>query len=222
MRGDRKNHPVNILLYLVGLVIILTIGVLEAHGQHKCQGGHNCNDGSIINVDASSAPIIGGDDTIGIGLSSPSFTAAINQCLATESTNYAFGAYGKQRVISNYHCMGLAYLSAGMIEAGEYILCNAENGPLSGMPDCESAVSQYVPRVDLPAKLPVYNYDDHIEEEENHVSQLEDQMMLMSDMQAKLENLEDSNRQSQAYARSEARRKESIKQEIAERFNVEN
>ncbi len=193
-KGPKEFQPINPLWVVI---VAIAVGVLVS----QVASATGDNRGPVTQeVD------IAGDSSkaLGIGFSSPSFTAAINQCIATEAENWFFGAYGKQKVVPNYHCMGLAYLQAGMIDAGEYILC--KHTELSEMPDCEKSVSQYVPRG---TPEPVTGFEDYIEQHEEeegaHVSQLQAQQIMISTLSDSLDNLEaSSKRASRRYAEREA------------------
>jgi len=177
--------------------LIIVVSVIALASQANASGDRVTQSNDMNNQttgDVATTLNTGGNDALGIGFSSPSFTSAISQCLATKSSNWLFGAYGAQKIVSNYHCMGLAYLSAGMTTAGEYILCT--HTELSNLPDCESAIKEFkfpsAPPPDANAEggsnlsdvLEQFAEDDQYQRE-----QYEEQMMLVADLQAKYDNL---------------------------------
>lgn len=84
--------PVSFLLIL-GIMLVIFLIVFDVHAQHECQGGHNCNDGEILDPQQQVKR------SVGIGVSGSDMD--INDCLATES--WIFGLY--QRTKPNYLCM---------------------------------------------------------------------------------------------------------------------
>lgn len=191
----RKYGRVNFGWFILAIVAGFLISWKAAKAQEIVTNAGDCAGRSSACADLNTVvdvqgATIGGDNhkAVGIGLSSPSFTAAISQCVATEALSLAFGAWGKQKVVANYHCMGLAYLRSGMFNAGEYILCTHTELSHMGEDECKAAVKQFVlPIVTEPEPEPSAEL---LELEEYHEERLEEQQMLIADMQAKIMNLE--------------------------------
>lgn len=175
------------------LALCLLFGVLLASlplWAQDCRG-NSCNGGSPGDVDvetvitsqlsggdsmASSNLNVGGSRAYAVG--GPSFDVDIAQCLASKSDHYLFGVWAKQRVSQNLHCMGLAYLQAGMYEAAKHILCEVKNAPLSGMPNCPGPM--------MVAEPPVENHDDELAEQADRI---EAQMAMLSELSAEIDDL---------------------------------
>jgi len=184
---------------LFTLLIALAIGL----NQRAYASGDKITQSNDMNNQTAGNVLTGGNDAWGIGFSSPSFGAAISQCVATKASNWFFGAFSKQGVISNYHCMGLAYLRAGMVTAGEFYLCGYTE--LSELGDaCPAAVAEFQ-RVIAPPPS-----DDDDGEEEYHAEQMAEQAMMYEDFQAKIRNLED------AYAEASSPPPAQVTREIVE------
>jgi hypothetical protein len=188
-KGRKEHEPVRLFWFVV-LVAMIAVLVADISRADEISSGRDCaGKSSACANQLVDVPVnIAGDSSkaLGLGFSSPSFGVAISQCLATKSSNWVFGAYGKQSVVSNYHCMGLAYLQAGMLTAGEYILCT--HTELSDMPDCSAAVGEFS-RLVAPEPVETANTDDIDAEYYAQAEMIEDQQMLIADLAAKYENL---------------------------------
>lgn len=173
------------------LALCLLLGMLLASVPLWAQDcrGNSCNGGSPGHIDINSQ-LSGGDNMASSNLSvggsrayavgGPSFDVDIAQCLASKSDHYLFGVWAKQRVSQNLHCMGLAYLQAGMYEAAKHVLCEVKNAPLSGMPNCPG------PMVAEPPPPPVENHDDEIAEQ---TERIEAQMAMLAELSAEIDDL---------------------------------
>ena len=211
-KGQNEFQPINPLWVVIVAVAIAIIVSQVANAQESFQS----NDMNTVGGD------IRGSDALGIGFSSPSFGAAISQCVYTKAQNWFWGVWGNQDIGPNYHCMGLAYLQNGMLTAGTLYLCgHTELGELGD--DCPAAVAEFSRQV-LPeqpvdaSEGGIENsafMDQHAEAEELLAAEVEEYGMLMLDMRASIDNLENSRQQ-------EVMRKAAVKQEIAEYFNVQN
>jgi hypothetical protein len=175
------------------LALCLLLGVLLASvplWAQECRG-NSCNGSSpgdvtvdtVINSQlsggdsmASSSLSVGGSRAYAFG--GPSFDVDIAQCLASKSDHVLFGLYAKQRVSQNLHCMGLAYMAAGMPEAAKYLLCDLKESPLAGMPGCPGPV--------VAAEQPV---DPHANDIEAQADRIDAQMAMISSLSAELEDL---------------------------------
>lgn len=170
----KKYKAVNGLLVAGLMLVLVIIYTKNASAQEVITG----NSGDCAGRSSACADMtVGGSDAFGLGLSSPSFGAAISQCVATEASNWIFGAYGRQKVVANYHCMGLSYLRSGMYDAGEFILC--KHTELSDMPDCPAAVAQFNMAVQAMPE-PEVAEEKHEELEQIHDAQLSELMALQA------------------------------------------
>jgi len=211
-KGKKEFQPINPLWVVIFAVAIAIIVSQVANAQESFQS----NDMNTVGGD------IGGNDALGIGFSSPSFGAAISQCIATKSENYVFGAFGRQTVIVNYWCMGSSLYQMGKYDAAARVWCQKTDlGDL--YPSQGECMKDLSAAPETPIVAPIVEggiedstfMDQHVEIEDALAAEVEVYQMQMVDMRASIDNLENSRQQ-------EAMRKAAVKQEIAEYFNVQN
>jgi hypothetical protein len=175
-----KFKPVNISWFLIACLLFTMLWVATGEAQEQRQSNdQNEVQGHIV-----------GSDALGLGLSSPSFGAAIAQCVATEASNFAFGAYGKQKVVVNYWCMGSSLYQMGHHDMAARVWCEKTDlGALyPSIGECINVASR-PPETAVAAPVEVVStpFD---ELEELHAAELEEQQMLLADLEAKIMNLQ--------------------------------
>ena len=100
--------------FLLGLIVVLLMA--PAWAQHECQGGHNCNDGGIVDVDlvgGDSTAVINGGRSYGVGGSDYD----IGQCM------YHAGGLTIAIGFRNKFCEGMDMIRSGMVAAGVLHIC---------------------------------------------------------------------------------------------------
>ena len=187
-KGPKQYQPINPLwLVLVALAVVVIVSQV-ANAQHEVDVRQS-ND-----MNTATGNVLGGD-AIGVGFSSPSFGAAIAQCIATEASNWAFGAYGKQKVIVNYWCMGSSLYQMGRYDAAARVWCHRTD--LGDLYPSRSVCMESLSEGPVEAPVVVVEggiensafMDQHAETEELLAAEVEEYQMLVVDMQAKLDNL---------------------------------
>jgi hypothetical protein len=180
-KGQKSKQPVSIF-WLVVIAVVAVIVVSQIARADECAGKSSACSNQNVSIAGDNS------DALGIGFSSPSFGVAVAQCVATESRNFAFGAYGHQKVVVNYWCVGSSLYQMGKYYGAALALCKKTDlGKLYPSQDaCLKDLS--APPAEVMA-APIVAYDD-AELEELVAAELEDYQMLVSDMQAKIANLD--------------------------------
>ena len=178
-----------VAILVAGMAVIAKSDAQETViGDGPCAGRSSaCSDQNVLVEGVT----VGGDkhDALGLGFSSPSFGAAIAQCVATEAGNYLFGAYGRQKVVVNYWCMGSSLRQLGLYDMSARVWCEKTDlGDLyPSIGECINAAST-PPQSARDEPVEVSQVVDELEE--LHAAEIEEQLMLLADMQAKIMNLE--------------------------------
>lgn len=117
------------LANLAVVLVLLLAAPSWADDDHRCYGGHNCNDGdTLVNIDAPvdvdvDGAIIGGDSVRSLAVVAPGLgDVDIAQCLG--STSWTFLVGGKQKLVLNQVCMAEFYLKNGRYDLAAQALCN--------------------------------------------------------------------------------------------------
>ena len=195
-KGKKERQPFNIF-WLVVLAAMCVVIIADVSRADEISSGRDCAGKS--SACANQLVDIAGDSSkaLGLGFSSPSFGTAIAQCVATEASNFVFGAYGKQKVVVNYWCMGSSLYQLGKYDAAARVWCaKTDLGDLYlSEGECVSALSA---SPEAPAEeAPVVVY-----EEDMHAAEIEEQQMLIADLAAKYENLAAAEPQTQTIERT--------------------
>ena len=168
---------------IVATVVLFLLLIGSAFAQDDNFQSNDMNTQTAGNVST------GGNDALGLGFSSPSFGAAVAQCVATEASNYAFGAYGKQKIVVNYWCVGSSLYQMGKYYGAALALCRkTELGDLYPSEDeCMSDLS-------TPPETPVTVVSEPLvaeyrEEEDVHAQMILDQQMQLLDLASKYDDL---------------------------------
>lgn len=121
-----------ILRFFAALVILALFAMSVPLWAQECRG-HSCNDADGTIVDTNLSTSIS-DDNLALGFGGASFDVDIGDCMGSQSDQYLFGLWGKQRMRENYWCHAMTLIQAGYVEAGSFMLCN--HTILAQMPDC--------------------------------------------------------------------------------------
>ena len=135
MKAKTFDWILLVLAIAIGLVLFAGWQLAFAQGDHKCQGGHNCNDSgeSIVDV-VTGDTIVGGDDVLGISFSTGDVD--ISQCLASKSTPVY------QWLKENKWCMADSLDAHGRHEAAAKVRCLTKTlkKAYPNRAECEAAV----------------------------------------------------------------------------------
>lgn len=178
-KGRKERQPFNIF-WLVVLAAMCVVIVADISRADEISSGQNCA--------GKSSACLNGGDSVAIGLGSPSFGAAIDQCLSTKSQTWLWGIWGNQDSESNYWCMGAQYRQLGLYDAAARVWCSKAgmNSLYSSHQECMSALSA-PPEQPREAPVVAARLDDAVED--LHAAEIEEYQMLVADMQASYENL---------------------------------
>ena len=166
------------------LLLVPAIGLADDDCKgHSCTGAEVDIVSTLSGGDSNSSSSVSVGGSRGYAFGGASFDVDIAQCLASRSDQILFGLWAKQRIQQNLHCMGLAYLAAGMYDAGKHILCDLKDSPLAGMPNCPGLIVEDAP----PPPPPVE--DTHLEEIEDQAEQIATQMAMITELNEKYEAL---------------------------------
>jgi hypothetical protein len=133
------------------LFVMLMVAAAPVFAQ-KCGGHYGDDCGTDVTTDVTTnvtssltggTTSVGGSDNLALGLGSPSFGAAIGDCMGTQARSFLFGLYGQQTLTESYWCEAFNLASAGYPEAAAYILCN--HTVLKDMPGCPGPILSMVP-----------------------------------------------------------------------------
>jgi len=130
MRGPKKYHSIDISWWIiVGLAVVLVLLFSPTWTQDiECDGGP-C--GEFVDL---SSTTLSGSDTVAFGFGSPSYDVDINNCTGSTSRSFVFGLFSHQRLQEIHFCHAMNLISAGYVDAGNWLLCNKTK--MSEMPDC--------------------------------------------------------------------------------------
>jgi len=147
MKGEKKYQPVSLFWTAVLIVALLVLWVSNAEAQHECQGGHNCNpDGVPVDVSQTvTGPIIGGDNSFGLGIGGSNFDFDIAQCLASKGTHIIVVSWSS--LVENPVCIAQYLNTIGAYNAAARVLCKTDklSDVYSSENECISAVEIPVP-----------------------------------------------------------------------------
>ena len=208
---------IHALMLIASIILVLMVAVSIVEAQECGEFGYNCDDNSVVTDVAnvtSVSNVIGGNENLAIGLSSPRFGAAIGDCMGTTAASYLWGIYGSQKLKESFWCESFNLIRAGYADAGIWILCHRTI--LKDMPDCPGPLVEMV-KVDKESD----NLDNKPEIIEIQ-QQFEIQDTRYSELAARFEASENEKRANARAARQENQRREAIKQEIRDKYNVEN
>ena len=136
---------IHALMLIASIILVLMVAVSIVEAQECGEFGYNCDDNSVVTDVAnvtSVSNVIGGNENLAIGLSSPRFGAAIGDCMGTTASSYLWGIYGSQKLKESFWCESFNLIRAGYADAGTWILCNRTI--LKDMPDCPGPLAEMV------------------------------------------------------------------------------
>ena len=164
---------IHMLLLCLAVVIILSVAVPIVFAQECGEFGYNCDDNSVVTeVVTSVSNVIGGNENLAIGLSSPRFGAAIGDCMGTQARTYLWGIYGQQTLTESYWCEAANLYKMGLTEAANYVLCN--HTILKTMPDCPGPLVEFLADTNpvMNDELPAEHIQQHFEIADSRYSEL--------------------------------------------------
>lgn len=181
-----KSRLATVFVFLIALVFMLLTMPLWAD---DCRGNKPCNS---TDVTVSTGDMVGGDtvlnnDSRALALSNAMGDVDIAGCLG--STQWATPLFSKQKLVVNWPCLTEFYLRNGKYELASMAICNTEIvKEFASEADCEAAH-------DFEAMAEEVIVMAESEEEVEYLrEELQEQAMLQADLNAKIENLEQSKR----------------------------
>ena len=128
---------------------------------------------------------IGGNETLALGFSSPSFGAALAQCAGTTAKSFLFGLYGQQKIGPNYWCIGSSLYQMGKYQAAAFVLCGK-----AGLADAYPTHGECIKDLSAAPQEPEDDVEESFVFPDNHDAELAQQAMALADMEAKLAELQ--------------------------------
>jgi len=123
--GTRRLRT-TVWVLLAILVVMLAAPALASDDDHKCQGGHNCNDaGGIVTGGDNTANNVATNSISGsrsYGASHSLGDVDLNQCMG--STQWGSIIVSKQKLVLNKWCAAESYDAKGMFKMAALLRCD--------------------------------------------------------------------------------------------------
>lgn len=183
-----QYQPVSLVWLVIVAVMVVFFVYQIANAQHKCQGGHNCNDGETASAVVSSGRSIGvggADYDIGRG-----------------SCKFHVGGLTVAIAQTDEFCEGMEMIRAGLVEAGILHLClQSEVGKnYKTLEDCQSSLEIVTTTNLIPIETELVVKDDEDEYRQA-------QQTYLGELESRMDKL-DSQRQASARRYAEEKQKD--------------